>query len=132
MKMSIMKMSRSWNSSDHFSCDSVDCAGEAGSGREKGDADGSAKGLTHHCHRSRTEPPQRIWHLSTRQRGHPRTCLTFYLRWQKRRKQQKAHHSGASAVWAPSLLLWLSPLETCQTLEENFHVFKAFNCWVYE
>lgn len=46
MKMSIMKMSRSWNSSDHFSCDSVDCAGKARSRREKGDADGSAEGPT--------------------------------------------------------------------------------------
>lgn len=102
-------------------------------GEKKGCWYGSAKGLTHHCHRSRAGPPQRIWHLSTRQRGHPRTWLTFYLHWQKRQKQRRAHHSGVSAVWAPSLLLWLSPLETCQTLEENFHgMFKAFNYWVYE
>lgn len=65
----------------------------------------------------------KIWHLSTRQRGCPRICLFFYLHWQKSRKQQqqKAHRSGGSAAWAPSLLLWLSPLETCRTLKDSFH-----------
>lgn len=67
MKMSNMKMHTIMKQfSEH--CDSVDCAGNAGSRRERGKADGSAKRLTHHTHTECWTTPEKLTLIYTANR----------------------------------------------------------------